>query len=161
EPKQPCVFPTFTDEDPEECSPKTQRLTSNAWEKVTNEYKLDHPWLHEGDWLCTRHFSRATITIQRTAGRAQGCDDATPDRRKRPARESNYSDSDSQSGSIPHSPRKVISVQDQPVRNFPQQAPAPASAPRRRRRTNPKPPLHPLPIARRPLRLHFSAVHRL
>src|SRR5215813_10177692 len=129
---QQCVFPRFTSEDPEECSQRTRRLTDNAWEKLMDEYKLEHPWLQKDHWLCTRHFSHATIIMPRTAARAH--------RRKCSAPDSD-SDSDGQAGSISRSPRKIAFVRE-PI--LPPLIPLPS-----------------LPVARQPLSLRFSADHQL
>jgi hypothetical protein len=99
----PCIFSTFTNEYPEGCSKTTQRLTDKAWEKLTDEYKLTHPWMQKGHWLCSRHFTRATVSLPRSRERA-----ARPlERKKRPAPDS---DTDDPLGSVSLSPKKVSSA---------------------------------------------------
>ena len=67
--QQQCIFPQFTDDNPEECSERMQRLTDNAWEKVTDDYKLANPWLEGTLALLSTLYTRNRNS---TTGNGQG-----------------------------------------------------------------------------------------
>lgn len=87
-PKHRCVFQTLGGSGSEDCAVRTQRLTACAWAKLTDEYKRAHPWLKKEHWLCSRHFTAATVNIPRAKALAATCENpALLEKRKRKALE--------------------------------------------------------------------------
>lgn len=113
--KQSCIFPEFTDERRENCSLRVQCLTDHAWTKLTEKYKINHPWLNKGQWLCSRHFAQATVTVPRSEARAQARIRPATVLKKQKRKSPDFdNDTDHPSGmitnSIPNSPRKIAST---------------------------------------------------